>query len=177
MINPINCVIGVNTKKYRFDWKINEKTASFAGRRIPTLGSWGKLEKGGVVGFGANNKSGFGLTPQAPRYITKSWKCGQKMQSHTKSRMCAQMIHAYLTNDLTLQQTRLAACQERDVVINGIASPPSSALRGNARSTRLGEVRWNRFGPLLARSKHYGRRQVASQEICTHRKSIRDKSN
>ena len=72
--------------------------------------------------------------------------------------MCAQMIHAYPTNDLTLQQTRLAACHERDVVINGMASTPPSALCGIVRSTRLGEVRRNRFGPLLARGRQCSRR-------------------
>ena len=132
------------------------------------------LRKGG--GLCANNKSGFGLTPQAPRYIIKSWRCAQKMRSHTKSGMCAQMTHAYHTNDLTLQQTRLAACHEK--VISEIASPSSSAPRGNVRSTRLGEVRWNRFGPLLARNKHYSRRdRLHHRRYALHRETKRDKSN
>ena len=135
-----------------------------------------KLEKEWRWGLGADTQSGFGLTFQVPRYIAKSWKCAQKVQSHTKSGMCAQMTHSYHTNDLTLQQTRLAACHER--VINGIASPPSSAPRGSVRSTRLGEVRWNRFGPLLARSKHYSRRdRLHHRRYALHRETKRDKSN
>ena len=44
------------------------------------------------------------------------------------------------------------------VVISGMTSTPPSALCGNVRSTKLGEVRRNRFGPLLARSRHCSKR-------------------